>query len=82
MGWDEPSIGLMTAGTAVERERADYDPLLVCGRVLVTVREALTVAPGIAFGRVAVLPGWHPKRVGTSGIVGLHGARVAVVWRQ
>lgn len=38
-----------------QRERADYYKLFVYGQVLVTVREALAVAPGIASTRVAVL---------------------------
>ncbi|OKI64362.1 DUF4236 domain-containing protein [Micromonospora sp. CB01531] len=38
-----------------QRERADYYKLFVCGQVLVTVREAFAVAPGITTARVAVL---------------------------
>ena len=38
-----------------QRDRAAYYKLFVCGQVLVTVREALAVAPGIASARVAVL---------------------------
>ncbi|MEU5529275.1 DUF4236 domain-containing protein [Micromonospora chersina] len=38
-----------------QRDRADYYKQFVCGQVLVTVREALAVAPAIAYARVAVL---------------------------
>jgi len=38
-----------------QRDRAAYYKLFVCGQVLVTVREALAVAPGLAAARVAVL---------------------------
>jgi hypothetical protein len=38
-----------------KRELADYYKLYVCGQVLVTVREAFAVAPGITSARVAVL---------------------------
>ncbi|MFU8854342.1 DUF4236 domain-containing protein [Micromonospora sp. SL1-18] len=38
-----------------QRDRAAYYKLFVCGQVLVTVREALAVAPGVAAVRVAVL---------------------------
>ncbi|MEH0938700.1 DUF4236 domain-containing protein [Micromonospora psammae] len=38
-----------------QRERAGYYKRFVCGQVLVTVREAFAVAPGIASARVAVL---------------------------
>jgi hypothetical protein len=38
-----------------QRDRAAYYKPFVCGQVLVTVRETLAVAPGIAAARVAVL---------------------------
>ncbi|WP_262285440.1 DUF4236 domain-containing protein [Micromonospora sp. MA102] len=38
-----------------QRDRAAYYKLFVCGQVLVTVREAFAVAPGIGSARVAVL---------------------------
>jgi hypothetical protein len=38
-----------------KRERSDYYTLLVCGHVLVTVRETLAVAPSIGWVRVAAV---------------------------
>ncbi|SCE94435.1 hypothetical protein GA0070214_103480 [Micromonospora chaiyaphumensis] len=47
--------GNLTLRKLPQRDRSAYYKQFVCGQVLVTVREALAVAPGIATARVAVL---------------------------
>jgi hypothetical protein len=47
--------GNLSLKKLLQRERADYYKLFVCGQVLVTVREALAVAPKIRSASVAVL---------------------------
>jgi hypothetical protein len=46
------------------RERADYYKQFVCGQVMVTVREAFAVAPGITATRVVVLRNDGPDAYG------------------
>jgi hypothetical protein len=47
--------GNLSLKKILQRERADYYKVFVCGQVLVTVREALAVAPKIQSASVAVL---------------------------
>ncbi|HEU0239970.1 MAG TPA: DUF4236 domain-containing protein [Micromonosporaceae bacterium] len=47
--------GNPTLKKLTQRDRADYYKLYVCGQVLVTVKEALAVAPGLASVRIVVL---------------------------
>ncbi len=47
--------GVLSIRKLSPQERAAYHSLFVCGQVLVTVREALAVAPAIASARVVVL---------------------------
>ncbi|WP_328534790.1 DUF4236 domain-containing protein [Micromonospora zamorensis] len=47
--------GNLSLRKLAQRDRADYYKAFVCGQVLVTVREAFAVAPGIAAARMAVL---------------------------
>jgi hypothetical protein len=54
-----PSLRKMT-----QRERSDYYKILVCGHTLVTVREALAVAPGLRSARIAALRNDGPDAYG------------------
>ncbi|MCW2503921.1 MAG: hypothetical protein JWO79_2205, partial [Actinomycetia bacterium] len=47
--------GRLSLKKLTQRDRADYYKLFVCGQLLVTVREALAVAPAIASARIAVV---------------------------
>jgi hypothetical protein len=47
--------GNLSLKKLTQRDREDYYKLYVCGQVLVTVREAFAVAPGLRSARVAVL---------------------------
>jgi hypothetical protein len=57
-----------------ERERSDYYTLFVCAQVLVTIREAFAVAPGIQTARVTAL------RIDGHSIYGAPGS--SACWRQ
>jgi hypothetical protein len=47
--------GNLTLKRLTQRDRADYYKVFVCGQVLVTIREAFAVAPGLTSVRAVVL---------------------------
>ncbi|HEX6498052.1 MAG TPA: DUF4236 domain-containing protein [Micromonosporaceae bacterium] len=51
----QTAAGNLSLRKLTQRERGDYYKHFVCGQVLVTVREALAVAPGIGSARVVAL---------------------------
>lgn len=75
-----PSVtaaGNLSLKKLTQRERADYYTIFVCGQLLVTVREALAVAPGLAGAGVVALRNDGPDVYGRARLVCLTAARLS-----
>jgi hypothetical protein len=71
------SAGNLTLKKLTRREHADFYKLMVCGYVLVTVKEALAVAPGLTHVRVVAIRTVGPDAYGRPKVEAVLAGRIA-----
>lgn len=71
------SAGNLTLKKLTKRESADFYKMLVCGYVLVTVKEAFAVAPGLTHARVVALRLVGRDAYGNANVEAILGTRLA-----